>query len=380
MAIFKEFGSSDISTDRDSLEMLIDVLQNDISSSTTRRKYQMWVTGGIGPGVTSSLFQTIFDQDFTLQTANPIFDITFGLSPNSSLIGTGSYVTTDATTGKFYFTSQSLMMREKMDIYKLHAKTLLGNADSDFTLISGSSTANLREALFIDLKRLFARDRLKRETFAIRMFQTASTGNTATNEKIYTDVGSNSNIEQSYGGQVSTIVDSSNTTYPVGLLYLDQGIAVLDTQRVFDITSPFTQTIKAMEILSGTMLFSGSLNEFLVSASLDDILDHVCTTRFSGSTSTAIALQNQTFLNSTYYFCRFSADEFNYSSNPTYIDSNGKIVVIDPGQEDVQRSFSFITSIGLYDAYDNLLALGKTSRPIYKNSSRDFTVKLRIDN
>ena len=379
MAIFRELSSQDISTDRDSLDMLVDVLSNDISSSSTRKKYQVFVTGGVGPGITSSLFQTVFDQDFTLQTANPIFDMTFGLSPNSSLVGTGSFVSIDANTNKYYFTSQSVMMREKMDIYRIHAKNLLGDANSDFTLVSGSTTANLREALFIDFKRLFARDRLKRETFAIRLYQTASTGNTGTGEKIYTDVGSNSNIEQSYGGQVSTVVDSANTTYPVGLLYLDQGIAVLDTQRVFDTTSPFTMTIRAMEAVSGTMTFSGSLNKFLVSASMDDILDHVCLSRFSGSTATAIAFQNQTFLNSTYFTCRFAADEFNYSSNPTYTDSNGKIIVIDPGQEDVQRSFSFITSIGLYDAYDNLLAVGKASRPIFKNSQRDLSIRLRID-
>jgi len=33
----------------------------------------------------------------------------------------------------------------------------------------------------------------------------------------------------------------------------------------------------------------------------------------------------------------------------------------------------------LYDAFDNLLAVGKLSRPVLKDSDRDLTIKLRID-
>lgn len=378
MAVFKEITSQDVKTDRDVLEQLVDILQVDVSSSSTRRKYQVFVTGS-APGVTSSMFQTVFDQDFTLQTANPVFDVTLGLSKNSSLVGTGSLLYIDSTTGKHYFSSQSLMMREKMDIYNLHAQALLGNAATEFQLVSGSTTTNIREALFIDFKRLWHRDRIKRESFAVRLYQTSSfLSTTATAQKIYTDVGSNSNIEQSFGGQVSTIVDSANTSYPVGLLYLDRGVVVLDTQRVFDTATSLVGTIKAANS-TGTTAFTGSFNKFIVSASMDDILDHICSTRVSSSTATSIAFQNQTYLNTTFFFCRMAADEFNYSANPTYTDSTGRIVVIDPGQEETQRTFSFVSAIGLYDAYDNLLAVGKLSRPVFKDNQRDFTVKLRLD-
>jgi len=78
-------------------------------------------------------------------------------------------------------------------------------------------------------------------------------------------------------------------------------------------------------------------------------------------------------------FCRAGADEFNYSQNPTFVDSDNRIVVIDSGQEDTQQSFTFITSVGLYDANDNLLAVAKVSRPIEKNSERDLTLRIRLD-
>ena len=378
MATFKEFDAQDIKTDSDSLEQLMDFIQADISGSTTRRKYQVFVTGGLGPGVTSSLFQTVFDQDFTLQTANPMFDVTFGLSVNSALV-TGTSSSTDATTGKISFSSQSLMMREKVDLYRLMAQNLLGDANEDFTLVSGSTQSSITEPMFLCFKRLVMRDRIKRESFGIRLLQSASNiSGSGTTAKIFTDVGSSANKELSFGGQVSTIVDSTNTTFPVGLLYLDRGIAVLDTQRVFDVVGTFVGDIHAVN-LTGTTPFNGNFNKLLVSASIDDITDHVCSVRLSNSNETGIAFENETLINSSLFFCHFGADEFNYSSNPTYTDNNNRIVIIDPGQEESQRSFTFITSIGGYDAYDNLLWVAKLGRPALKDSQRDFSVKVRLD-
>lgn len=385
MATFKEFAATDIKTARSFLNQLVDIINEDISGSNTRKKYQVFVTGGVGPGVTSSLFQTVFDQDFTLQTANPVFDITFGLSSASLLVQNSGY-SIDAN-GKYIFPSQSLMMREKMDLYRLHAQVLLGDASKEFTITSGSTTNFIREALFLNFKRLFARDQIKRETFAIKLNPTAAivgagqTNLTTIGEsitKIYSDIGSTENKEFSFGGQVSTIVDSANTSYPVGLLFIDKGIAVLDISKSFDSVVKLTGSIKAMSA-GGTTGFSGSLSQFLVSASVDDVLDHICSTRFSGSAATAITFQNITNINSTIYFCNLAADEFNYSSNPTFVDSNSRIVVIDEGQEESQRSFVFITSVGLYDANDNLLAVAKTSRPILKDDERNLTLKIRLD-
>ena len=134
---------------------MIDVLQEDVSGSTSRRKYQVFVTGGIGPGVTSSLFQTVYDQDFTLQTANPIFDITVGLNPAGDTVST-SKTGTDAA-GKELFPSSSLMMREKMDIYRQFAQNLLGNANGVFKAPSTSTSTSdqIDAAMFIAFKRLF---------------------------------------------------------------------------------------------------------------------------------------------------------------------------------------------------------------------------------
>lgn len=406
--ILKEILPTDIKTSRSFLNQLVDVLQEDISGSTSRRKYQVFVTGGIGPGVTSSLFQTVYDQDFTLQTSNPIFDVAFGLNPGGATVLT-SIQGTDAA-GKELFPSSSLMMREKMDIYREFAQTLLGDASASFYKPFDSTNAAdvIDCAVFFAFKRLFARDNIKRETYAMKWYQTASnsgSGDWEPNEKlsrcssslyrtsimgpaIYTDVGSSNNKLVAFGGQVGNLVDSSNTSKNVGLVFYDRGIAVLDFETVISASQFASGTIDAMTptgqlTLGGvgteTYYKSKFVPDFVVSGSIDNILDHVCYARMQSGSLTAITFQNVTNINSTLVFCRAAADEFNYSSNPTFTDSQNRITVIDQGAEDTQQSFTMVTGVGLYDANDNLLAIAKLSRPVEKNHERDLTFRVRLD-
>lgn len=387
MATFKEFAGEDIKTTTSFLNQLVDVLGADISGSSTRRMYQVFVTGGLGPGVTSSLFQTIYDQDFTLQTANPIFDITYGFSTGSATVG--AFSPTIDSNGKYIFPSSTVMMREKLDIYRLFARELLGDENAIFTCQASGSIVNnnIHDAVFICFKRLFSRDKVKRETSAIRFFVSAGYQATATGDNItaagttstiLTDIGSAVNRYFSQGGEVATMVDSAATTNALGLLYLDRGIMVLDMSRSFDQARHVSGAIDNVSS-TGVGQVSASMCMFAASASIDDFVDHLCSTRFTGSNETAVTFQNVTNINSTIFFCRAAADEFNYSSNPTYTDEQNRIVVIDNGQEVEQKSLTFITSIGMYDANDNLLSVAKLSRPVLKDDERDLTFKCRLD-
>ena len=407
MSTYKELLPSDVKTAKSFLTQVVDVTQEDVSSSSSRRAYEHFVTGGVGPGVTSSLYQTVYDQDFTLATTNAIFDVTVGLEPTGDIVTT-CQTGTDAA-GKQLFPSSSLMMREKMDIYRQFAKSLLGDVTETFSAPFNSSdtTDEIDAAMFISFKRLFSRDAIKRETFALRFYTTASAvgpagedepaGPTSTPNlyktserggKIFTDVGSSVNKLTAFGGQVGNIVDASDSSQTVGLMFYDRGVAVFDLEKITSGSQFVSGTIDAMsstgQLILGavgteTALKSKFIPDFITSASIDNIVDHLCGARFQSGSLTACAFQNVTNINSTLYFCRASADEFNYSSNPTYVDSSNKIVVIDAGQEDVQTAFSFVTGVGLYSANNELLASGKVSRPIEKSNERDLTLRLRID-
>lgn len=409
MASFKELSVSDVKTSRSTLNQLIDVVQEDISGSESRRSYAVFVTGGVGPGITSSLFQTVYDQNFNIQTANPIFDLTVGLYYSGSTVQ--DVKTGEDSTGKLLFPSFSVMMREKIDIYKQFAQNLLGDSDTYFSTPynSTASADRVNEAMFICFKRLFARDSIKRESFAMRFFTQAvmtlkSTGTfpnfsnldrtSTSGSAIFTDVGSTTNRLSSYGGNVGNIVNSANTSQNVGVMFYDLGIAVFNLAKILDGNQKMTGTIDAMNASSITGLGTGKqvlgssgsgnleakfIPDFMVSASIDNIVNHLASCRFSSSSVSAMNFQNNTNVNSTLFFCQVGPDEFNYSSNPTYTDTDGRIVVIDEGQEGKQLPFTYITTVGLYDANDNLLAVGKLSRPIEKTPEKSLTLRLRSD-
>ena len=432
MATFKTITANDIQTTNSSLNQLVDVIQEDVSGSSTRKKYQVFVTGGIGPGVTSSLFQTIYDQDFTLQTSNAVFDMTVGLFYTGSTVN-GSTTGTDSS-GKLLFPSQSLMMREKVDNYKQFAQILLGDSTGSFYApgintydsslsFTGQSTGSkgdrIEDALFINFKRLFARDELRKETFAMRLYRTGvldgspncqtyekglTSGYTGSNtiltspsgSSIFADVGASSAQLKFFGGDVGYIKNTTNTSEYVGLMWYDQGIAMLDMGKVFMGTQHMSGVIPAMNntayanAASGEVIMgspnttstnpSGSfIPDFLVSGSIDTIIDHISSTRFSSGSLTAATFQNVTNINSTLLFCRATADEFNYSSNPTFRDANGSLTVVDPGDDTGQRTFTFVTTVGMYNSNNELLAVAKLSRPVEKNDEKDLTVRVRLD-
>ena len=243
MATFKTVSSADIKTTRSVLNQLIDFVEEDVSGSLTRKKYQVFVTGSSGgTGVTSSLYQTVFDQDHRLQTSNELFDITMGLFKDSNTVldsSTGADI-----NGKLLFPSESLMMREKVSLYKQFSQELLGDKTLQFSSPFGSTIASdkIDTAIFVNFKRLFVRDGIKRETFAMRMFRSASSAQfsedgalgaigqanifkeTTSGSIILTDVGAASSIERSnFGGDVGNLVNSSNTSETLGLLFYQKG-------------------------------------------------------------------------------------------------------------------------------------------------------------
>jgi hypothetical protein len=88
-----------------------------------------------------------------------------------------------------------------------------------------------------------------------------------------------------------------------------------------------------------------------------------------------MAFNNTTELNSTIYFARLNNNEFNYSANPTYLNES-KIRV---KETTLDAPVSYITSVGLYSADNELLAQAKLSEPVRKDPTNEFVLRVRLD-
>ena len=88
-----------------------------------------------------------------------------------------------------------------------------------------------------------------------------------------------------------------------------------------------------------------------------------------------VQYNNTTELNSTIYFCRAPVNKFNYSSNPTYV-TGSKIRVKERASD---NPVAYVTTVGLYNAANELLAVAKLSEPLKKSVDNELTIRVRLD-
>ena len=75
-----------------------------------------------------------------------------------------------------------------------------------------------------------------------------------------------------------------------------------------------------------------------------------------------------------HFFVRATNREFNYSNNPTYVNTDGTFVETtfktDP--------YTYITTIGLLNDANELIAVAKTSQPIAKSFDKEVLIKVKL--
>jgi len=94
-----------------------------------------------------------------------------------------------------------------------------------------------------------------------------------------------------------------------------------------------------------------------------------------------ISFNNTTEVNSSMFFCRLNNNEFNYSTNPTYLRDSKIVVKSIPGSANQfnEMPFSYVTTVGLYSEINELLAVAKLSEPIKKTPENEFILRVRLD-
>jgi len=87
----------------------------------------------------------------------------------------------------------------------------------------------------------------------------------------------------------------------------------------------------------------------------------------------------------TQYKCTIRANEFNYSLNPSLLTTYGSGSVLSEGKATYKNfvtgsDFSpYVTTIGLYDDNQNLLAVGKLAQPLPTSQTTDTTILINLD-
>ena len=346
-------------------------LNSDIANTRTLLHEAIPITGTIVSGTYTSdgniktfahgMFEAVYDYPYLSSSANHIFDITAGYSANSSLSA-----------------SDHTQNAKKINIYNQHAQVLYGydatgsiqNFDTDGNIAAGGT--KMKECFFANFSRLLTKDEVKKGSFRLSLFASSSNVFDNADRRALETIGD-------YGAATSYKVNSPAGEY--GLLYTASAAATASNNCVGHI---YYQA--GIIVLSSNIVDGRFPNAIIGGAPNVDSGSNINQT-FTGSTITEIAngvrfalddiqFNNTTELNSTIYFCRANTQDYNYSSNPTYLTASKiRVKNNNPKAEPV----SYITTIGLYSADNELLAVAKLSEPLKKSPSNEITLRVRLD-
>jgi len=372
---FKSLASGDVATTRTLLHESIPVTGSIVSGTY----------GGDGVALGSEdhiktyshgMFQSVYDYPYLSSSANHIFDITVGLADTSPLSG--------ATTSQ---------VSKKINIYNQMAQVLMGYDetgsvrlfDEDGDIIAGGT--KIKECYFINFARILTKDEIKKGTFELELVTTdgfAQPADSTERIKITDFSGSDGYFVNSpageYGvlfatGSAGTDVTAANQYYKVGLIFYQAGVAVISGSVFSDAADG-----GILNNSKGTVTFSptnadatgfDTVTGSTVDVMADNLRNRVYNLQFN----------NTTELNSTIYFCRANNTEFNYSANPTYLSTSagGPSEIVVKDGTSTNDPHTYITTVGLYSADSELLAVAKLSEPIKKDPSNELTLRVRLD-
>ena len=150
--------------------------------------------------------------------------------------------------------------------------------------------------------------------------------------------------------------EGSNGTY--GLFYPEIGTLILNANRV----EAQLTAIDGGHIKSGSNADGGNNDSFFSLIKAGNFFQ---------------AKREET-ISSRHFFVRATANRFNATTNESYYtESIAGVKRIIPGLQNDPKTF--ITTVGLYNDADELLAVAKLSKPIIKSRSREALIKVKLD-
>lgn len=155
------------------------------------------------------------------------------------------------------------------------------------------------------------------------------------------------------GSDGNAYTPSAATGPYYGMMLPDLGIIILN-----GVLTPFVQ---AASLATSVVNNQAKLYNSMVAA--------------SGVVGQNFTLQSQETVSSRFFFTRVKNSEYNYTTNPSIIDANGNLLyntlINDPQ--------TYITTVGMYNDNNELLAVAKLSKPLVKDFTKEALIRIKLD-
>ena len=183
---------------------------------------------------------------------------------------------------------------------------------------------------------------------------------TRSGSAVLTNIGRQFNVVSGSNGVMngSNLSQANADSGSYGLFYPDAGIIILNPDALEK-----GGEITGLPTRDGNLASGPKDNINLLRAAIID------------SDASSFELDSQENISSQFYFVRAKNKEFNYTTNASFIDANGNINFTSM----VDNPVSYITTVGLYNDANELLAVAKLSQPITKDFTKEALIKVKLD-
>jgi len=261
-------------------------------------------------------------------------------------------------------------------VYSQYKQLLLEKTATRFQTTNSGSTDSIYA---INFKRNRMRERLDPGNFELPLVAISSrdvnaTGSVATGSGVFTLIDDSSVTSATVGesGRVYNIVSGSinsgiyNSSAPeyYGKVYPDYGVLILDGNVLDQKLGFATNTSSSVEGNNHFVLYhSISGSSFFTNPETSDPYGFLA--------------RNSEKVTSTHYFVRIKNAEYNFSNNPSYVTGSvGQIAQADFLKNGPK---TYITTVGLYNDSQELLAVAKLSKPLLKDFKREALIRVKLD-
>jgi len=298
-------------------------------------------------GATSlNYYLDVYQTASTLNGSEVQFSIAYG-----NKFGSGSVLYNPTITGSSY----------SRTIYGQYRTLVLGDENSDF--VFGGYTASEFHAISFDRSRY--KESLLPGSLTLVLSSSAGKLTLTDNSKVtntitYLDSGRVYQLVSGSAGIVNTTFSNGYTqnSGSYGYLLPDIGIILLNSRAI---SSPVAGGGLSTNITASAVNTSQSLNEKMY-----ELI----------KTGASFTINSQETITSDYVFIRVRNSEFNYTENPSFISgSTGDIIYTDF----INNPVTYITTVGMYNDNNELLAVAKLSKPLQKDFTKEALVRVKLD-
>ena len=258
--------------------------------------------------------------------------------------------------------------------YAQYRSILLDNDDTQFTFVSSSAagTHDSDSIYVINVSRARYKEKMDAGNWSLKISGSngISTLIDDSGKKFSDSVGKAGRVFDVASGSLNLGTENEatvNTTTAsngqgLGKFYPDQGLIILNPTAIHNLIGTSIDKDNAKGASISTSVATEGKNHFLLHNAI-----------VGGGDFEARRTEN---VSTSHYFVRATNREFNFSNNPTFVTGSDGSFAESSFETDPR---TFISTIGLYNDSNEILAVAKTSQPIPKSFDKEVLIKVKLD-